>query len=159
MGKTKTEDCGKAKTPLFYWNTGKLDSMLPADNLLRERLAMIYDDDSLNPCTFASYIRKRNIDEIKKYCNKENNREELRELKYDSYHPIYVACKCYDLEILSYLLELKIFDDWQVNDMYSSLLEEFKKKEKKEEKRKNEEDILNMIKYYANTCTKRARST
>ena len=164
--KTKTEDCGKVKTPLFYWNTGFMDSMLTADNLLRERLNML-DDNSLNIYRLLSYIRNHNIDEVKKYCNKDNIREELRELKYDSYHPIYVACREYEINILTYLLELNIFDDWQVNEMhkllynkFTTLLEKDEKVKKITDEVKQKQDImLNMIKYYANTRTKRARGT
>tara|TARA_R110002049_G_scaffold1641_2_gene12420 strand:+ start:4108 stop:4575 length:468 start_codon:yes stop_codon:yes gene_type:complete len=155
MEKVEAEDCSKAKSPRFYWNTGFMDSMLTGDNLLRERLNMIWDDDSLNPYRLSTLIRRHDFIKVKEYCDKYH--KELKDLEYDEYHPVHIACECNDINVLSYLLELHIFDDWQVNDMYKSLEKLFMKENDK--LTEDQDTMINMIKYYANTVTKRARST
>ena len=149
-------------------NDGKLDSMLIADNLLRERLAMIYDEYSLDPIgKLINLIKVNNFDAVKEYCDNLDNRETLQNADYDIEHPVYIACREYEINILTYLLELNIFDDWQINEMhkllydkFTTLLEEDKEEKKITDEVKQKQDIiLNMIKYYTNTRTKRARST
>ena len=147
-------------------NNGKLDSMLTADTLLRERLARIYNEHSLDPIgDLINMIEEHNFDAVKEYCDNLDNHENLQSAQYDNYHPVYIACQEYEINILTYLLELNIFDDWQVNEMHKPLCDKFtalleKDEEKKitDEVKQKQDIVLNMIKYYANTYTKRARS-